>query len=227
MGLNVVATPIGNLEDLSPRAREVLLRCSTWLVEDTRVSGRLRVHLETAATMRRMDEHTTDQALLQYVRLAESEEVAVLTDAGTPGVSDPGARLVDLCREHDVTVEAVPGPSAVTLALSLSGFFAQRFAFLGFLGRKPGDIRKELAPFADSPFTLVLFESPLRLDRLLVTAHEALGERRYAICRELTKLHEQIYRSSLPLVPSESEVPRKGEVTLVIEGRRKAKQGEV
>jgi len=227
MGLNVVATPIGNLEDLSPRAREVLLRCSTWLVEDTRVSGRLRVHLETSATMRRMDEHTSDQALLQYVRLAETEEVAVLTDAGTPGVSDPGARLVDLCREHDVDVEAVPGPSAVTLALSLSGFFAQRFAFLGFLGRKPGDIRKELAPFADSPFTLVLFESPLRLDRLLVTAHEALGERRYAICRELTKLHEQIYRSSLPLVPTESEVPRKGEVTLVIEGRRKAKHGEV
>jgi 16S rRNA (cytidine1402-2'-O)-methyltransferase len=106
----------------------------------------------------------------------------------------------------------------------LSGFFGQRFAFLGFLGRKAGDIRKELVPFAESPLTLVLFESPHRLELLLGTAHEVLGGRRYAICRELTKAHEQVYRSRLPSIPQEGEVPRKGEITLVIEGRRKVRE---
>ena len=151
-------------------------------------------------------------------------QAVVLTDGGAPAISDPGAILTDKCRDAGVEIDAIPGPSAVVTALMLSGFFAQRFAFLGFLGRKPGAIRGELSTFADSPLTLVLFESPHRLEVLLKTAEEALGNRRYAICRELTKMHQQVYRSTLSEIPTEEQVPRKGEITLVIEGRRRASE---
>ena len=123
-------------------------------------------------------------------------------------------------------VQAIPGPSAVTTALMLSGFFGQRFAFLGFLGRKGGAMKSEFALFAESPYTLVLFESPHRLDNCLKAAFEALGERRYAICREMTKLHEQVFRGKLPIIPDEKLVPRKGEVTIVIEGVRRSRIAE-
>ena len=118
-------------------------------------------------------------------------------------------------------VGAIPGPSAPVLALTLSGFYAQRFVFLGFLGRKQGAMRSELAAFVDSPLTLVLFESPQRIEGLLKAAYAALGDRRYAICREMTKAFEQVWRDFLPNIPSESSLPRKGEVTIVVEGRRR------
>jgi 16S rRNA (cytidine1402-2'-O)-methyltransferase len=108
----------------------------------------------------------------------------------------------------------------VTTALAISGFYAQRFAFLGYPPRKPGPLRQLLEPYRDSPLTLVLFESPHRLGKLLAACSEALGERRYAICRELTKAHQQVWRGRLPEAPSEDKVPYKGEVTLAVEGRR-------
>lgn len=220
--LTLVATPIGNLGDLSPRAQEALAAADLWIVEDTRISGKLASHLGLKKPMRVLNDHTAPHQIQRYRDEIKGGQHAVcLTDGGAPAVSDPGAILSDLCHEAGIPVDGVPGPSAPVLALMLSGFFAQRFAFLGFLGRKPGDIRKELAPFAESPYTLVLFESPHRIATLLEVAGEALGERRYAVCRELTKTHEQVYRSRLPLVPDESEMPRLGEITLVIEGRRK------
>jgi len=220
--LSVVCTPIGNLSDLSDRARETLAGASFWIVEDTRVSGKLGSVLEVKKPMRILNEHTGDGAIAAYVDQIEAGEwAALLTDGGAPGISDPGAKLVDACLERGIQVEPIPGPSAPIAAISVSGFFAQRFAFLGFLPRKAGDIRAELAPFADSPYTLVLFESPFRIDALLKAAHEALGERRYVIGRELTKAFEQIYRSALPQIPTDKEVPRKGEFTIVIEGKRK------
>ncbi|CAN5631570.1 hypothetical protein BH11ARM2_BH11ARM2_05970 [soil metagenome] len=220
--LTLVGTPIGNLGDLAPRARESLLEADGWIVEDTRVSGKLQSIFETRKPMRVLNEHTPDYGVEKLLaELQEGANLCLLTDGGMPAISDPGARLTDRCLDTGVDVTAVPGPSAVPTALALSGFFAQRFAFLGFLGRKPGDIRKELAPFADSPYTLVLFESPFRIDTFLKVAHEALGERRYALCREITKLHEQTFRDRLPSIPSEAQVPRKGEFTVVIEGRRK------
>jgi 16S rRNA (cytidine1402-2'-O)-methyltransferase len=103
----------------------------------------------------------------------------------------------------------------------ISGFFAQRFAFLGFLGRKPGAIRSELEPFRESPITLVLFESPFRFESLLRVAYEVLGSRRYAICREMTKIHQQVFLAEMPIIPGVEQVPRKGEVTIVIEGMRR------
>ncbi len=220
--LTLVTTPIGNLGDLTPRAAAALSEADSWIVEDTRVSGKLASHLGLKKSMRVLNDHTAAPKVEHYLaELKAGAKIALLTDGGAPSISDPGAILTDMCHDAGIQVEATPGPSAVINALSLSGFFGQRFAFLGFLGRKPGDIRKELAVFADSPITLVLFESPHRLDTLLKTAFEALDSRRYAICREMTKAHEQVFRDRLPNIPSEAQVPRKGEATVVIEGRRR------
>ena len=142
------------------------------------------------------------------------------SDAGTPGVSDPGPVLVDLAYERGVVVDAIPGPSAALTALMLSGFFAQKFAFLGFLSKKQGAIKGELAPFADSTTTIVFFESGNRLEKTLATAVEALGERRLAICREMTKAHQEVIRGRLSELAKESRT-FKGECTVVLEGKRK------
>lgn len=222
--LTLVSTPIGNLADLSPRASEALRSAELWIVEDTRVSGKLQTLLDVKRRMIVLNEHTSD-AGLEKVRaeVASSEGSVLLTDGGTPVISDPGARLVDVAHEMGIEVDSIPGPSAVTNALALSGFFGQRFAFLGFPPRKPGPIRSLLGEFADSPLTLVLFESPFRIDALLESAHEALGGRRYALCREMTKLHQQIFRAQLPMIPSNADVPRKGEFTVVFEGQRRTR----
>lgn len=220
--LVVVATPLGNLGDLSPRAAAALTEASQWAVEDTRVSGTLLRHLDIKRPMTVLNDHTAPQRLESLAdALEEGATIALLSDAGTPAVSDPGAELVDLCHQRGIPVDAAPGPSAVTSALSLSGFYAQRFAFLGFLPRKPGPMKEVLAPFADSTLTLVLFESPFRYDALLKACAEALGNRRYAVCRELTKLHQQVWRGRLPDIPTEKEVPKKGEFTIVVEGNRR------
>ncbi len=225
--LTLIATPIGNLSDLSPRAVEALGAADFWIVEDTRISGKLQSHLGIRKPMKVLNDHTGSQAVERYVQEIETgASVALITDGGSPVVSDPGSLLCDACHEAEILIEAIPGPSAVTTALMLSGFFAQRFAFLGFLGRKAGAIRGELEPFKDSPLTLVLFESPFRFEALLKAAHETLGPRRYAICREMTKLHEQVFRGQLPTIPNEQAVPRKGEVTIVIEGVRRARVEE-
>lgn len=221
--LVLVATPLGNLGDFSPRARAALVSATRWFVEDTRVTGKLQSWLEVSRPMRVVNDHTSDAALKGYLDdlVRDDAEVVLVTDAGTPGISDPGARLVDLAYERGIDVDAIPGPSAVTDALALSGFFAQRYAFLGYPPRKSGPMRALLSPFATSPMTLVLFESPYRLPALVTAAHESLGERRIAICRELTKVHQQVARFRLPNLPSERELPRKGEVTVVIEGVRR------
>lgn len=225
--LTLVATPIGNLGDLSARAIEALSSAETWLVEDTRVSGKLQSHLGLSKSMRVLNEHTSPRQIEAYASLLKGDTRAVLvTDGGTPVISDPGALLLDRCYEEGVAIDAVPGPSAVTDALMLSGFFAQRFAFLGFLPRKEGPLRAELRAFQDSPLTLVVFESPHRLVKFLTSAAEVLGNRRYAICRELTKVHQQVWRALLPRIPSEQEVPPKGEVSVVIEGKRKPKTAD-
>ncbi len=220
--LILVSTPIGNLGDLCPRASQELAEADLWIVEDTRVSAKLAAHLGVKKPMRVMNDHTSDSQLQRLFDEAKSlNTTCLVTDGGSPSVSDPGAKLSDLCQREGVDVDSVPGPSAVTNALALSGFFAQRFCFFGFLGRKAGSIKSELLPFAESPMTLVLFESPHRLENLLKSAFEVLGQRRYALCREMTKLHQQVYRDFLPKVPPEAVVPRKGEVTVVIEGRRR------
>jgi 16S rRNA (cytidine1402-2'-O)-methyltransferase len=224
--LTLIATPIGNLSDLSPHAAEALASADFWLVEDSRVSGKLAVHLGLKKPMRILNDHTGPAAVKGYLEELRQRMGALITDGGAPVVSDPGGHLCDLCHEAGIGVDAVAGPSAVTTALMLSGFYAQRFAFLGFLGRKPGAIRGELEPFADSPLTLVLFESPHRFRQLLEVAAGVFGERRFALCREMTKLHQQVYRGRLPECPTEAEMPAKGELTVVIEGLRRKPSSE-
>ena len=220
--LTLVATPIGNLGDLSRRAIEALTEADFWVVEDTRVSGKLAFHLGLKKTMRVLNDHTSESTVARYAQdIKSGQSVAVLTDGGSPVISDPGTLLTDLCLNTGIEVDSIPGPCAAVNALALSGFFGQRFAFLGFLGRKPGAIRAELKPYAQSPLTIVLFESPHRLGSLLNAAAEVLGERRYAICREMTKAHQQVIRDKLPNVPDEESVPRRGEFTLVFEGIRR------
>lgn len=223
--LVIVATPIGNLGDLSSRASEALISADCWIVEDTRVSGRLMAHLGIKAPMKVLNDHSAPDHIARLAQIvADSKTTALLTDAGTPGVSDPGAELVEACVALDCPVDAIPGPSAVANALALSGFFAQRYAFLGYPPRKPGPIKELLAHYADSSMTLVCFESPHRIGKFLAVCGQVLGHRRYAVCREMTKVHQQVWRGCLPNLPDVSEVPAKGEVTLVIEGRRRPKQ---
>ena len=220
--LTLIATPIGNLSDLSPRAIEALGAADFWLVEDSRVSGKLQSHLGIRKSMRVLNDHTGAAAIGKYLaEIQAGASAAVVTDGGSPVVSDPGSLLCAACHEAGIEVDAIPGPSAVTTALMISGFFAQRFAFLGFLGRKPGAIRSELEPFRESPITLVLFESPFRFESLLRVAYEVLGSRRYAICREMTKIHQQVFLAEMPIIPGVEQVPRRGEVTIVIEGMRR------
>lgn len=221
-GLYLVATPIGNLGDLSPRAKQTLISADFWIVEDTRVSSKLAYLLEVKKPMRVANDHTTEFGIKKIVDEIEAgKSAAMVTDGGAPGISDPGALVADECHERGLLVDAIPGPSAPVTALMLSGFFAQRFAFLGFLGRKSGDIKKVLLPFADSSMTLVIFESPHRFRDFLSVAYEALGPRRYAICREISKVHQQVFRENLPTIPEDHQVLPKGEFTIVIEGRRK------
>ena len=227
MKLTLVATPIGNLGDLSPRASQTLADADFWLVEDTRVSGRLQAVVGVKKPMRVVNDHTPESKLEALVEeIAAAREVALISDAGCPGLSDPGARLVDLCYAEDLEIDAIPGPSAVTTALMLSGFYAQRFAFLGYLPRKPGEQKEVLREFLTSSLTLVLFESPFRTEKLLGTLGELLGTRRYAICREMTKAHQQVYRNRLPNKPGLNEVPAKGEMTIVVEGIRRGSEAK-
>jgi 16S rRNA (cytidine1402-2'-O)-methyltransferase len=220
--LVLVATPIGNLSDLSHRAEETLRSASFWVVEDSRVSSKLASHLGVSKPMRVLNEHTPPAKIEQLVdEILKVEMAALLTDGGTPVISDPGAMLADRLYEEGVDIDCAPGPSAVTTALALSGFFAQRFVFLGFAGRKPADIRALLLPFVDSPLTIVAFESPFRFSKYLEVAAEVLGDRRFAVCRELTKMHQQVVRGNLSDLVNLRDVPQKGEVTLVIEGRRR------
>ena len=220
--LVLVATPLGNLGDLSPRAREALESSDAWVVEDTRVSGKLQVILGVRKPMSTLNDHTSPAHVQTLVAsLLDGRNLALLTDAGTPGISDPGAELVDLCYQSEIPVDSIPGPSAVPLALSLSGFYAQRFAFLGFLPRKPGEAKSVLAPFVDSTLALVIFESPFRFRKTLELLAAVLPGRRYAVTRELTKQHQQVFRETFPGLPSLKDVPDKGEFTLVVEGMRR------
>ena len=213
--LYVVGTPIGNLEDLTLRAARVLGAVSLVAAEDTRVSRRLLNHLGVRAHCVSCNEHNWRQRLPALVRALEAGDVALVTDAGMPGVSDPGAGIVQAVVEKGFGVEVIPGPSAVTTALAVSGMPADSFLFLGFLPRRGRERRDRLAAVATVADTLVLFESPHRLRATLADLLDALGDRRIAVCRELTKLHEEVWRGLVSQAIDYFEAPR-GEFVLVV-----------
>ena len=222
--LYVVATPLGNLEDLSPRAAATLTRVSAVAAEDTRHTKPLLAHVGSRAELVSFHAHSSDAALRRILHLlASGQDVALVTDAGTPAVSDPGAALVAAARERDIPVVTVPGPTAVAAALSVSGLGADRYAFLGFLPRKGGERRRLLESIAANDWTVVLFEAPLRLPELLHDLAAACGgERRAAVARELTKLCEETRAGTLTeLAGYYAEAPPRGEVTVVVAGSGK------
>lgn len=220
--LTLVAGPIGNLGDVTQRLKDTLASCDAVLAEDKRVTGKLLILLGVKKPLITLNEFTKENTLNELIKeIKEGKHFALLTDAGTPTISDPGAKLVDLCHENEIEVDGIPGPSAITQSLMLSGFFAQQFVFVGFFPKKAGDVEKMLVPFKDSTITIVGFESPHRIHKTLKFLADTCPERRYCICREMTKLHQQIYRSQFPQVPNIDDVPAKGEFTLVIEGYRR------
>ena len=215
MGLAVVPTPIGNLEDITLRALRILREADLVACEDTRRTGRLLAHYEIKQTLLALHEHNEERLAPELAERARTERIALVTDAGTPLVSDPGYRLVRACIEADVEVEALPGPSALTTALVASGLPADRVVFAGFPARK-GRERKELfSRVAEEPSTFVLFESPHRLGK---TLGELPAETPVAVCRELTKLHEEVFRGTAAEAARRFSEGAKGEVVLVAKG---------
>ena len=197
--LSVVGTPIGNLEDASPRVRRVLGEADVVLCEDTRVTGRLMSAFGLHVRLERCDENVMGEKIEQVLgRLAAGDRVAFVSDAGMPGVSDPGQRLVDAALDAGVRVEVVPGPSAVTCALVASGLASEHFFFEGFLPRRRGAQLARLAELAAIPGTLVVYESPRRVAETLANVAEVMSGRRVALVRELTKLHEEVVRGRAP-----------------------------
>lgn len=209
--LSVVGTPIGNLEDASPRVRRVLGEADAVLCEDTRVTGRLMSAFGLSARLERCDANIMDARLAGVLeRVAAGERVAFVSDAGMPGVSDPGQRLVDAALDAGLPVEVIPGPSAVTCALVASGLASEHFFFEGFLPRRRGAQLARLAELAPIPGTLVIYESPRRVADTLANVAEAFPGRRVALVRELTKLHEEVVRGEATELAA--EVAARGEV---------------
>jgi 16S rRNA (cytidine1402-2'-O)-methyltransferase len=222
--LLVVGTPIGNLEDLSPRARRALAEADLLLCEDTRVTGKLAARFGFhAARMSCPAPREKSRVAEMLRRLAAGETVALVTDAGMPGLSDPGEQLVRAASEAGYPVRVVPGPSAPAAALAVSGLPAVPHLFLGFLPARAGERRRFLEALTDRPETLVWFEAPHRLLESLGDAARILGPRRACVARELTKVYEEAARGTLPELAAEfrSRAEMKGEVTVVVEGGRR------
>ena len=213
--LFVVATPIGNLQDLSPRAADTLRAVPLIAAEDTRVSRKLLNHTGSAARMLSYNENSPPNRLQQLLEHLDSADVALVSDAGTPGVSDPGAVLVREAITRGHTVSPIAGPSSVTTALSASGFGADRFVFLGFPPRKKAERREFLAENLALPMTLVLLEAPHRILQTLADIAAVAQERQLAVCRELTKLHEELFYGTAEAALEHFVQPR-GEFVVVI-----------
>jgi 16S rRNA (cytidine1402-2'-O)-methyltransferase len=218
--LYVVGTPIGNLEDVTLRALRVLGEVDRVLAEDTRRTRVLLRHHGLDQPLSAFHAHTADAAVTAWVRaLSEGQRLALVSDAGTPLVSDPGRRLVAAAAEAGIRVEPIPGPSAVMAALSGAGLRSGTFRFLGFLPRSGGRRSQALRSLAEDPATSVLFEAPRRLPATLRDLRDAAGaDRSAAVCRELTKVHEEIVRGSLGELAERFADPPKGEITLLVEG---------
>ena len=220
--LYLVATPIGNLGDLSSRAIEVLRSVDRVLCEDTRRTGRLLSQLGITARLQSFHEHNERAAVSGVVNgLSAGESMALVSDAGTPGVSDPGYRLVSAAAGAGIPVVPIPGPSAVLAALTASGLPTDRFCFVGYLPPRAARRRSLLEEMKTLRATLVFFEAPHRIEKTLVVLLDALGDREAALCRELTKIHEEIVRGRLGKLLERVRGQRiRGEITLVVHGFR-------
>jgi 16S rRNA (cytidine1402-2'-O)-methyltransferase len=218
--LYIVATPIGNLSDFTLRAIETLKTVDVVLCEDTRRTRTLMQHYGLTAKLLSVHEHNErSRAASMIERLQRGENAAFVSDAGTPGISDPGARLVDSVVTAGIEVIPIPGPSSVTALLSVSGFPADRFVFEGFLPTKSGQRARRLGELTEEPRTMVFFESPYRIARTLGEMRDAWGERQGCVGRELTKKFEEIRRGTLAeLAIWAASKTMRGEFVIVVHG---------
>lgn len=215
--LYVVGTPIGNLEDISARALRVLQDVAVIATEDTRTTRKLLTHYSIHTRLLSFQEHNAAARIPTLLKVLEESDVALVTEAGTPGVSDPGATLVAAASQRGVPVVSIPGPSAVTAAVAVSGFPGERFLFLGFLPRRKGERKRLFESISGEQQTIVALESPHRVRASLADMLAVWDTRRIAVCRELTKLHEEVFRGTLQEALDYYTEPR-GEFTLVVEG---------
>jgi len=216
-GLHIVATPIGNLGDLSARAADTLRRADRILAEDTRVTAKLLAHIGAKAPMHRYDDHASEADRERIVAQLGDHAIALVSDAGTPLISDPGYKLVRSARAAGHQVHTVPGPSAAIAALTLAGLPTDRFLFLGFLPAKANARAEALAEVAAVRATLVLYESGPRLGGTLATLANQLGNREAAVAREISKLHEECVTGTLDeLAARYADVTPKGEIVVVV-----------
>jgi 16S rRNA (cytidine1402-2'-O)-methyltransferase len=228
--LQVVATPIGNLADLSARAREALLNADVIAAEDTRHTRVLLRAIGSAKPLVSLHEHNESQRTPELLaRLAAGETIALVSDAGTPLLSDPGLELVQRAARAGFEVHAIPGPSAITSALAVAGLPTDRFCFEGFLPSRERERRAALAALAHEPRTLVFFEAPHRILRTLADMAEEFGAARpAAVARELTKVHETVYRGTLRELLARAQAEenfQRGEITVVVHGAAAATGG--
>ena len=216
-GLHVVATPIGNLGDLSPRAAETLRNANRILVEDTRVTAKLLAHIGAKVPMTRYDDHSSEAERERIVSRLGDQAIALVSDAGTPLISDPGYKLVRAARAAGYAVHTVPGPCAAIAALTIAGLPTDRFLFLGFLPAKAKARSDAIAEISTVRATLVFYEGGPRLADTLVALSAQLGPRDAAVVRELTKLHEECVTGTLPeLAAHYADALPKGEIVIVV-----------
>lgn len=217
--LYLVATPIGNLEDISFRAIRVLKEVSLIAAEDTRHSGKLLKHFEISTPLTSYHDHTDDGKINQLIDRLRSQDVALISDAGTPGLSDPGYRLVKAAIEANISITPIPGPAAAIAGLVSSGLPTDRFIFLGFLPRQLKKRQSALQDVASLTCTLILYESPHRLAALLADIIEVLGDRPVVVCREISKMYEEFWRGNATEASEHfKHEPVRGEVTLIVGG---------
>jgi len=218
--LYLVATPIGNLEDITLRALRTLKECDVIAAEDTRHTGRLLKHFEISKPLISYFQFNEAKRSEQIIeRLRRGEKVALVTDAGTPGISDPGERVVKAVIAAGLRVESVPGPCALVAALTASGLSTDEFHFIGFLPHKSGQRRTQLEHLKTVPGTLVLYESPYRIEKLLIELKEFFPDRRIVLARELTKKFEELLRGTpAELITQIGTRTLKGEFVVVAEG---------
>ena len=216
-GLYIVATPIGNLGDLSPRAADTLRRADLVLAEDKRVSAKLLAHTGATARMATYHDHTSEEERDRILARLASEAVALVSDAGTPLISDPGYKLVRAARAAGLAVHTIPGPSAVVAAMTLSGLPTDRFLFAGFLPPKAKAREDAITELAGIRATLAFYESGPRLGDTLAALHRTLGDRDGAVIREISKLHEETVTGTLrELSERYADKPPKGEIVIVV-----------
>ena len=220
--LYIVATPIGNLEDITQRALRTLREVKLIAAEDTRRTKQLLSAYNIKTQITSYHEHNKLTKLDYILNRLGDGDVALVSDAGMPGISDPGYELIVACTQRDIPVVPIPGPSVVITALAVSGLDTGRFIYLGFLPHKAGARRHLLESVADEPATIVVLESPHRLLASTNDILAVLGDRKVAVCRELTKIHEEVFRGSISQAIAHFTEPR-GEFTLVIDGKKEEK----